>query len=58
MSPRHPTDCDKMTDDALEGLLLWHAALICDAELADGGTEKCCGTIETSMLNESRSALL
>ena len=58
MSSRLPTACVKMTDDALEGLLLWHTVLICDAELADGGTEKCCGTIETSMLNESRSTLV
>ena len=58
MSPRHPTDCDKITDDVLEGLLRWHAVLICGAELADGETEKCCGTIETSMLNESRSTLV
>ena len=47
-----------MTDDALKGLPLWHAVLMRDAELADGETEKCYGTIETSMLNESRSALL
>ena len=55
MSACHPVGCFKMTDDALEGLLLWHAVHIRDAELADKETAKCCGTIETGVLNESSS---
>ena len=58
MSARQPAGCVKTTDDALEGLLLWHAVLIRNAELVDEEKAKCCGIIETSMLNKSRSALL
>ena len=58
MSARHPASCVKTTDDALEGLLLWHAVLMQDAKLADEEKAKFCGTIETSNLSESRSALL
>ena len=58
MSARHPVGYVKMTDDAMEGLLLRHAVHIRDAELADEEPAKCCGTIETSNLSESRFPVL